>query len=336
MRIKELSIYPNTSGWAISETHAYMISILKKLGVKVKSKKFDITTKYRYLNMRYQMNISRQFLLPVTPWQKYYFDYFHGGIYGEKEYMKNIRSIYKTQKRIQGIRVISSIYKRLLIENGIDPKLIFNIPLSVDTNIYSPMTEYQKLAIRKDLNISPKSHLIGSFQKDGSGWERGLKPKLIKGPDIFCNVVKILKKEIDDLIIILTGPSRGYIKEKLKDFDLEFRHLNADDIHYRSQLYNILDGYLITSREEGGPNSFLEAMACGIPVVSTNVGHTSDIGESGKDCLIIDSFDPVKLADGYLNITLKKNRLLKKIIRNKSLFYSHGKDFDLWKEFFCI
>ena len=81
MRIKELSIYPNTSGWAISETHAYMISILKKLGVKVKSKKFDITTKYRYLNMRYQMNISRQFLLPVTPWQKYYFDYFHGGIY---------------------------------------------------------------------------------------------------------------------------------------------------------------------------------------------------------------------------------------------------------------
>ena len=148
MKIKKLSIYQNSSGWAISETHNYMISILLKLGIEVKIKKFDITTKYRYLNMRYQLNKSRQFMLPVTPWQKYYLDYFHGGIYGEQEYIKNIRSIYETQNKIKGIRVIAEIYEKLLIKNGIDPNLIFKIPLSVNTDVYFENYESEKIKIK--------------------------------------------------------------------------------------------------------------------------------------------------------------------------------------------
>ena len=54
MRIREISIYPNSKGWAISETHKYMATMLEKLNIKVKFKRFDITSKYRYLHERYQ------------------------------------------------------------------------------------------------------------------------------------------------------------------------------------------------------------------------------------------------------------------------------------------
>lgn len=335
MKIKEISIYPNSKGWAISETHKYMAAILEKLNIKVKFKKFDIKSKYRYLHDRYQLNISRQFLLPVTPWQKYYIDYYHGGIYGEEEFEKNIYSIYKSQKRIKGIRVIAEIYRKILIEKNIDPNLIYKIPLSVDTKTYHPMEQLKKNNLRKEFNIPLQSHLIGSFQKDGSGWGEGLNPKLIKGPDLFVKTIKLLKRDINNLLVILTGPSRGYIKEKLKEINVDYRHFDADDILFRAKLYNLLDGYLITAREEGGPNSFLEAMACGIPVFTTKVGHTVDIGEDGKDSFLVNSFEPKKIAENYLRIfKVQNNQSLIDNIRNKALIYSTGNDLKLWDNFF--
>ena len=41
--------------------------------------------------------------------------------------------------------------------------------------------------------------------------------------------------------------------------------------------YNVLDLYLITSREEGGPKAILESWACGVPLVSTAVGMALDV-----------------------------------------------------------
>ncbi len=40
--------------------------------------------------------------------------------------------------------------------------------------------------------------------------------------------------------------------------------------------YNSIDLYVCASKEEGTPNPVLEAMACGIPVISTNVGIVSE------------------------------------------------------------
>lgn len=41
--------------------------------------------------------------------------------------------------------------------------------------------------------------------------------------------------------------------------------------------YNDLDVLLVTSSAEGTPSVMLEAMSCGVPVISTNVGITTDV-----------------------------------------------------------
>jgi glycosyltransferase involved in cell wall biosynthesis len=52
--------------------------------------------------------------------------------------------------------------------------------------------------------------------------------------------------------------------------------------------YNQLDMFLVMSKCEGTPNPGLEAMACGIPCVSTKVGNMVDIIEDGKNGFLID------------------------------------------------
>ena len=49
------------------------------------------------------------------------------------------------------------------------------------------------------------------------------------------------------------------------------------------EYYNGIDIYVCTSRTEGTPNTVLEAMACGVPVISTDVGIVPEVfGEKQK------------------------------------------------------
>ena len=58
--------------------------------------------------------------------------------------------------------------------------------------------------------------VIGSFQKDGSGWKEGLIPKMVKGPDIFLRAIEILNNSIPELFVLLTGSARGYVRHGLE------------------------------------------------------------------------------------------------------------------------
>ena len=41
--------------------------------------------------------------------------------------------------------------------------------------------------------------------------------------------------------------------------------------------YNSLDIYVCTAKTEGGPNPIIESMACGVPIISTDVGFVKYI-----------------------------------------------------------
>ena len=112
------------------------------------------------------------------------------------------------------------------------------------------------------------------FQKDGEGWGRGLKPKLIKGPDIFIETIKKLKNKIDNLYILLSGPSRGYIQNELVKI-FPFRYINFKYYYKTPLLYHLIDLYFIPAR--GGPRALLESFASKTPIVSTNVGQVKDL-----------------------------------------------------------
>ena len=75
--------------------------------------------------------------------------------------------------------------------------------------------------------------------------------------------------------------------------------------------YQQSDVFLLTSDREGTPNVLLEAMACGLPIVSTDIGDVSAYIKSGHNGFIIESPNEEQKIVVSLEM-LSNNRLLSK------------------------
>ena len=199
---------------------------------------------------------------------------------------KKNKNIIKAQNYLNFIHTACNITKNNLLNLGVNSEKIVVIPLGVDLSLFKPVSLEEKQKIKARFGMPPDKIVIGSFQKDGVGWREGLEPKLIKGPDIFVEVVEKLAKNYP-ILILLVGPARGYIKNELQKRNIPYKSVGLlKDFKEIAKYYHVLDLYLITSRVEGGPKQILEAMASGIPLVSTKVGMVEDIAKDSKEILL--------------------------------------------------
>jgi glycosyltransferase involved in cell wall biosynthesis len=266
---------------------------------------------------------------------KVFFDYFHGNPGLSNEFKELFYYILNNQNKYFKIRVTNSRMLNIFLNNNL--KNVEKIPLGVDTNVFKNNIINKNL-IRSILGIPKDAILVGSFQKDGVGWSEGNIMKSIKGPDIFLNTLEIIKKKFKEIYVLLLGPSRGYVIKGLEKLNIPFKNFYEDKIEDVVKYYCALDLYLITSREEGGPKSLLEAMACNIPVITTPVGQAIDLIEDNVNGIKVKDFEAEEIASRIINL-LNDSKKIYSIITNgrntsKSNDYSNQKQ--LWKNFFNI
>ncbi|MBI3506463.1 MAG: glycosyltransferase family 4 protein [Proteobacteria bacterium] len=193
------------------------------------------------------------------------------------------------------IVVTTGLMARALADRGIDPARIVRIPLGVDPRLFTPVDAEARARLRARLGIPEGRIVVGSFQKDGDGWGEGDTPKLIKGPDVFCDVLEKVARNLP-VFVALTGPARGYVKKRLAAVGIPFAHAFLRDKDEVIDWYRALDIYLVASRIEGGPLSIVESWATGIPLVTTNMGMAPDIAFDGTNALVRESEDVDGLA----------------------------------------
>ena len=293
------------ANWSIRWDGIYITTNIEKL-FSVKSR---IVTDYTGIRNQIIHYGSRGLYVPHK-WEnfdksnKVIFTWFHGN--KEDPHPKNLAMIEDLPNAADICEFIHATNIRTgerLAEWGVAREKIIVIPLGVDLNLFNPVNQNIKEKIRKEIGIPEGSLCIGSFQKDGVGWGAGDEPKLVKGPDVFCNAVVELSKRYP-IYILLTGPARGYVKKRLTEAKIPFSHKYIENFPDISKYYHALDIYLVTSRDEGGPKAILESMASGIPIVTTDVGIARDVVNHGKNGFIaeIENVDEiVKFASKVLN-----------------------------------
>lgn len=147
-------------------------------------------------------------------------------------------------------------------------KPIHVAPFWVNQKIWKDLN---KTECRKELNIPQEKFVIGSFQRDTEGHDL-ISPKLEKGPDQFCDIVESFYKKNSNTHVLLGGWRRQYIISRLESQNIPFTFFEKPDFKFLNKMYNSLDLYIVSSRNEGGPQSIPESCITKTPIISTNVG----------------------------------------------------------------
>ena len=209
---------------------------------------------------------------------------------------RNLETFIKGLPKLDAVITACSLMRQRLLDWGTPSDKLHLIPLGTSVTRFHPVSPEERLRLRRELGIPDDAYCVGSFQKDGNGWGEGLEPKLIKGPDVFVEVMAALRKRYP-VFALLTGPARGYVKRGLKAAGAPYRHEFLRDFDQLPKYYNCLDLYLAAAREEGGPKCLPESMASGVPLVTTKAGMAPDMVVHGQNGMLAEVEDASALTE---------------------------------------
>lgn len=153
----------------------------------------------------------------------------------------------------------------------------------------------REMGFKKELKVIPNAVNTEHFSKNYPADElQQLKEKLGKGQDdIFLITTSrlVFKNAVDDVIkslshlpkntkflILGDGPLKDELKQLAKEQEVEDRvyFLGNIDQEQMPKYLHVSDIFVRPSRSEGMGNSFIEAMAAGLPVIATQEGGIAD------------------------------------------------------------
>ena len=161
----------------------------------------------------------------------------------------------------------------LATECGISANRIQIISNGVDIDKFRPIPD--RRALRAKFNLPSDSFIIGNVAR--------LDP--VKNHEVIlkamCAAVGQGRKAL--LLIVGDGPQYRLLEQRIEELGLDgnVRLFGYSDCI--ADLLNCMDVYVQSSFYEGFSNTVLEAMACGVPILATNVGGTSDILNDGQE-----------------------------------------------------
>lgn len=128
----------------------------------------------------------------------------------------------------------------------------------------------------------------------------------IYGIDVGLRALAMLRSEFPQLraSIAGSGPELGALEALTRHLQLDdcVRFTGRRELEEMVALYQDADVVLNPVRADNTPNSVLEALACGVPVVSTNVGGVSYLVEHGQTAWLVEPDSPQAIASGVAQV----------------------------------
>ena len=275
MRRGRLFVVGDRLGWSIDDDRTRLVATAHRLGYGVGPNALLRFRRRQAVFQHNHFNVLQPRWLDTS--HRLGLSYFHGrpGTPGYPEFDRAYEALRAHAMRVDRVQVTHTEMHELVVGAGVPAERVFKIPIGIDL-------EHFPLGAPRQT----EKFVIGSFVKDGVGMAEGLEPKLLKGPDTFVAVVARVRERVPNLSVHLTGPARGYVRRALDELGIPYRHVLATTRRELGRAYQDVDVCLVASRQEGGPKSVLEAMASGVPVVSTRVGQAAELIADGKNGLL--------------------------------------------------
>lgn len=196
---------------------------------------------------------------------------------------------------------VSDSLRRLAIELGVDPAKTEVVGNGVDTRLFHPV---DRAAARARFGLPDSAHVLITV---GGLVER-------KGMHRVIECLPALIQHYPDLhyLIVGGGSPEGDMRA---DLDAQVARLGlSGHVHFLGTLepdelkwpLSAADVFVLATRNEGWANVFLEAMACGLPVVTTDVGGNAEVVCRGELGSIVPFGDMVALRQA-LDAALNKD-----------------------------
>jgi len=203
---------------------------------------------------------------------------------------KTIRAIYRLSTQVI---VNSASVRRLLVErDGLPPEKIHVIYNGVDVRRFGGARREREGLLGSFASGSKLIAVVANMYSrvKGHAW-------LIEAARIVCRSVPSAK-----FVMIGDGAERPKLEEQVRQAGLEESFLFLGHRPDVPELLACCDLSVLPSEAEAMPNSVLESMAAGLPVVAARVGGTPEIIVDGVDGLLVPTQDPQALAQAMLRI----------------------------------
>ncbi len=184
-----------------------------------------------------------------------------------------------THPNLQAVICNAQMIKKEIIEDySVDPAKIHVIYNAIDNQKFSPANESQRQQARQQFAIEPDAHCLIFV---GSGFER-------KG---LAAAIRALAQTESHLLVVgrdKTVSKYQQLAVKLGcQMRVHFAGMQADTI----SCYHACDGLLLPTLYDPFPNVILEAMACGLPVITTYGCGGAEFICDGVNGFVVDALD---------------------------------------------
>lgn len=203
------------------------------------------------------------------------------------EFASPRRQILQAAETARAIIAVSEALKQRMIEIGIPADKITVLRNGVDAALFAPV---DRDSIRKELGITrPAMVAVGNVLES-------------KGQDV---AIRALTRLADmDLLIVGAGPDEAKFAGLAESLGVSDRVRFVGRVPHEDlpRYFSAADVSILASMREGWPNVLLESMACGTPVVASNVGAVPEIITTPRVGRIMAQRTPASLADAVRDL----------------------------------